>query len=95
MSTYIHGKNLMVLRRKSDKMALNVSYTEDGLKWTANKLGRALFYKRAFISQGKFIGDLTPSNNVYVERFYPTSPSGASKDYVAAECTWLTKALVL
>ena len=95
MSTFVYGKNLVVLRRKKDRMALNVSYSLEGLHWTCNKLGRALFFKRAFVSLRKIIGDLAPSEEVYVERFNPSTPVGASKEFVGAECTWAIKALRL
>lgn len=69
----IAKENLKVLRNKAG-VALNVSYTEDGLKWTGNKDGRALYYKNARISGGKITGkDLTKSNQVIVETFVPTN----------------------
>lgn len=95
MSTFVYGKNLMVLRRKKDKVALNVSYTEVGLKFTCNKNGKLLYFKKAFMKNGKFEGDLVKSDDVYVERFFPSTPVGSSRNYTIAECTWLVKALHL
>lgn len=95
MPTFVYGKNLKVLRRKKDGMALNVSYTPEGLIWTSNKLGRALFYRRAFVSQGRIVGDLRASDDVYVERFKPVVTVGMPKDFAEAERTWLAKALRL
>lgn len=85
---------MVVLRRKSDNVALNVSYSEYGLKWTANKLGRALMFHRAFISNGRIIGSqrgLDPSALVYTEHFVPRNHQ--TEEAQAAEFRWLDKAL--
>lgn len=83
---------LYVLRHK-DGTALNVSYTEDGLKWTCNKRGKALYYKNAFIAGGRIVGDFTPSPDVYVEKFVPVNHSAYFKQM--AESTWVDKAVRL
>lgn len=88
----IASTEVYVLRRK-DGTALNVSYSEDGLKWTANKWKESLYYKRAYISSGKIKGDLTKSPDVYVEKFIPINHSDPFKQ--AAESTWVGKALKL
>lgn len=69
--SFIESKQFWVLRRKRDNFALNISFSPDGLKWTANKLGRALMFKRAFVSKGRIEGDLSLSRDVYVEVFKP------------------------
>lgn len=91
--SYISSQNLWVLRRKSDGFALNVSYSPEGLKWTANKLGRALAYKRAFIKSGKITGDLEPSKAVYIEKFVPRNQPTEQAQVV--EFTWVDKAIRL
>lgn len=48
-------KNLVVLRERGSNKPLNVSYTEEGLKYTMNKVGRPIF---------------DPRRN-YVEKFEP------------------------
>lgn len=90
---HIRRQNLWVLRRKKDGYALNVSYSVYGLQWTCNKLGRALMYRRAFISKGRLIGDLAPSKDVYVEVFVPRNHDTEAAQ--VAEFTWVDKALRL
>jgi hypothetical protein len=51
----VEKKHLKVLRERRTNKALNVSYTEDGLKFTMNKTGRYIF---------------DPEKN-YVEEFNP------------------------
>lgn len=51
----VEKKHLKVLRERRTNKALNVSYTEDGLKFTMNKTGRYIF---------------DPDKN-YVEEFTP------------------------
>lgn len=61
--------------------ALNVSYSEDGLKWTLNNYGKLLYYKSTKLSMrdkdGRmmyvpvFKGDMVKSNRVFVEPFVP------------------------
>jgi hypothetical protein len=46
MVTYISGYNLKVLREKETGIAVNVSYTEDGLKWSTNKVGKYVMYEK-------------------------------------------------
>lgn len=96
----IADKHFKVLRRKKDNVALNVSYTEYGLKWTANKLGRALMYDKAFITRGRVVparggASSTPkiSLDVYVEHFVPRNHDTEAAQ--VAEFTWLNKALAM
>ena len=73
----IADKHMFVLRRKRDNVALNVSYSRDGLKWTSNKLGRCLMFKRAFVRNGRIepVGDYgaQEATDVYTERFVPSN----------------------
>lgn len=60
------------MRRKKDLLPLNVSYTVDGLKWTANKMGKSLFYKNARVFKGRIIsedGPLVENPDVFYEPF--------------------------
>lgn len=97
LAKYLTDKQFVVLRRKKDGMPLNVSYTEDGLKWTSNKLGRALYYKKAQIRFGKIVhygeysNEMSP--DVYVELFVPKEHKRA--DMQTAELRWVDKALRL
>lgn len=91
--TFLGANNLKVLRRKKDGMALNVSYTEDGLKWTSNKVGRALYYKDGVIKEGKIVSSMEKSNEVYVEKFVPSNRKTAHAQ--SAECLWIHKAMKL
>ena len=84
---------LKVLRRKKDHTALNISFTIEGLKWTTNKVGRSLYYKNAFLSKGRFVGDLTPSNDVYVEDYFPQNRG--DNRLQSAEMVWVNKAIAL
>lgn len=89
IATFIKDRNLVVLRDRRSNAALNVSYTEDGLKWTTNKVGRLLYYNKAFLSSGRMVGDLSPSKAVYIERFVPRDHPTSSAQ--VAEYTWIKK----
>lgn len=81
---FIFDRDLYVLRRKSDGMALNVSYSADGLRWTADKNCRLLFFQNARLEtrsqdnkvipyfKGLSKNGLERSNHVFVEKFDPT-----------------------
>lgn len=64
---------MMCLRDERTGRILGLSYTVDGLKWTANKTGRLLFYQNAKIKPvdgGVAItGDTRPSKRVVVEPY--------------------------
>lgn len=47
IARFITDKKIYVLRDKKTGMALNASYTEDGLKWTTNNRGKLLYYENA------------------------------------------------
>ena len=89
---------MWILRSKSGK-GLNVSYTEEGLKLTANKGGKLLYYTDAYLRHRKtesgdwmpyLDGDLTPSKKVYVEKFVPKDHK--NPDFQIAEFRWIDKA---
>ena len=83
--------------------ALNVSYSENGLKWTANKLGKLLYFENAFLVQKdgrpSFQGkDLKRSKQVIVEEFVPRDHIFNSKIQIEdqkAEYLWINKGLNL
>jgi len=70
-----------------------VSYTVEGLKWSTNKLGKALFFKKAIITNGKIVGDLSPSPEVYYELFDPIEHYNLTLQRAELRC--LDKALRL
>ena len=84
-----------VLREKRTDKAINVAYTIDGLKWTANKSGKSLYYNDAIfkIINGKIslVGDFKVSPFTYVERFYPRK--FRSPFLNMCESTWINKAI--
>lgn len=86
-------RKMKVLREKRTHKPLNVAFTEDGLKWTTNKLGKALYYKKAIISNGVIRGDLRPSDKVYIEDFVPNL--NPKNRYLKFELEWLRKAQAL
>lgn len=90
LTKLISDRCIFVLRRRRDNVALNVSYSEDGLKMTTNKVGKLLYYKKAFLTSGKKVGDLSPANDVYVEKFEPRNHASAAAQI--AEYTWVKKA---
>lgn len=82
--------------------ALNVSYSEYGLTWTANKFAKSLYYENAYLKQTdkgpRFEGNLKKRRNVYVEDFVPRNHLiNGRLDYEAqkAEYLWSNKALRL
>jgi len=96
ISQFIADKNLKVLRRKKDNVAINVSYSQRGLEWTSNKLGRCVMYKRAFIRNGKIScsgNDCLISPDVYVEHFVPRNHTTEAAQ--TAEYTFIGKAFKL
>lgn len=78
IKTFIKDRNLVVLRKKTKNgpgRALNVSYSEEGLKYTMDKYGTLIACKRAkLVKEGdKLIikGNTSLPNNVYIEKFIP------------------------
>lgn len=90
---FLKTQNLVALRRKKDNLLLNVSYTEDGLKWTAAKNGTLVYYKRGYVSQGKIITDEVISDEVYVSPFVPMNHR--TEFLQSYEAFWTKKALKL
>lgn len=88
--SFIRDRKLYVLRDKRTHTALNVSYSEDGLRWTTNKVGRLLYFKKAYLTSGRMVGDLSPSEEVYVEKFVPRNHERTASQ--VAEYTWIKKA---
>lgn len=85
--------------------ALNVSYSEEGLQWTATKT-RFHYFKNArpqTVMSGdtkfvKFVGDTNLSDQVYVERFNPRDHIVGGKintEDQVSEYLWVDKALRL
>ena len=85
---------MYVLREKKSKKALGLSYTEEGLKLTANKVGRLLYYKSAVLNNNN--GKISVSNNieknpnVIIEKFKPLKFE--SKHLQKCENLWVRKA---
>lgn len=78
---FITDRNLLVLREVGSNKALNVSYTEYGLKWTMDNYGKLVYYDNARLTHvrnsniwiPKILGDTSKkSPKVYVEKFIPT-----------------------
>ena len=65
---YLSKGNLMVLRAADTGILLNVSYSEDGLKWTVDKSGRSLYFDK----KGN------KSSKVYSEKFVPRNHNNIS-----------------
>lgn len=101
ISELIISGGFYVLRDKATGMALNSSFSREGLKWSTDRLGRLIYYPKARlvsdIIDGKHVveirGDLTPSKRVYIELFKPKSQPSARAQ--VAEFQWSHKALKL
>lgn len=90
--------NFVILRDRATDKGLDVAYTVDGLKWTANKTGRNLYtglqqHKVIKFVDGKmtFVSNIRMSNRVYVEKFYPRKFKNPFMNKF--EMTWVNKAL--
>lgn len=99
--SFVSDRDLVVLRQTKDNKALNVSYSEDGLKWTTDTYGNLIYYDNARLRHKQLNkdswlpyieGDTTQmSSKVYVEKFRPIDHS---KVYLQiAEFLWCNKAL--
>lgn len=100
---FIADQNLVVLRDAVSNVAMNVSYTPEGLEWTMapNGSGRLIFFRKASIAKHyskedhsltrlEIIGDKRPNSRYYVEKFIPMNHN---TDYgQKAEYTWVAKA---
>lgn len=90
--------DFVILREKATDKGLDVAYTVDGLKWTANKTGRNLYtnlpqHKVITYKDGKmtFVNNIKMSDRVYVEKFYPRKFKNPFMNKY--EMTWVNKAL--
>lgn len=73
------SEGMYVLRDSRTNMALNVSYTPEGLYWATSSSGRLIYFKNARMTtvydndynliKVKIIGDTRPSDKVYIEPF--------------------------
>ena len=88
---------LYVLRSTYTGMAINVSYSMKGLKYTVDKRGHSIFYSNGILRDGKIVPkegmSLIPSNSVFVERFIPIEHE--SMTLQAAELNTVRKAYKL
>ena len=83
--------------------ALNVSYSEEGLKWTSNKFGRLLYFADAFITHEedgspKFTGNVKKDKKKFVEDFIPRDHffnGRMNEETQRAEFLWVDKGLRL
>lgn len=94
--TFISDREMYVLRRKSDGMALNCSYSPDGLRWTMDKRCRLLYFQNAELSHRSADGKVIPyfkglsknglevSKHYYVEKFVPTDHTYPNSDKLNA-----------
>ena len=100
IANFVADQEFYVLRDSLTNKALNVSYTEDGLKWTTNATGKLIYFRNAKVQVNydknylpvstQFVGDTRPSNKVKVEKFIPTNHAFAKAQI--AEYTWVDKA---
>jgi len=73
----IERNNFKVLRDKRTHRALDVSYTEDGLRnWAIDPVtSKSYYYNNTYLKHNGYfptlVGDLTKSEDVYVEDFVP------------------------
>lgn len=85
--------SFVIMRDKKSNKPLGVAMTEDGLKYTCNKTGKALYFKKAFFSNGQLKGNLDKNNNIYIEKFTPN----INKNYkfINEEINWMHKCKTL
>lgn len=99
----VSKKNLVCLRDVKTGRLLNVSFSEEGLKWTISPQGKLIYFKKANIkrihnSEYRIVaiepkGNLTMSEKVFVEPFVPRNSSNAYLQ--AAEYAGIHKAYKL
>lgn len=99
----IKENQFLILRDRRTHKALGVGYGMDGITQVTNKHGKLLYYKNARISGEwkdgipngqwlpKVVGDTTPSEKVYVEKFIPRNHKLI--DNQVAEYLWVDKAM--
>lgn len=90
---------MYVLRDSRTKVALNSSYTPEGLYWTTNTYGKLVYFKNAklqnvyrdnVLTSVKIVGDTRPSDKVYIEKFSPQNHHTTRGQI--SEYTWTAKA---
>lgn len=66
---------MVVLRSKKDDRILGMAYSEDGLKYINNKIGKLIYFKNAVIKHNaenivpNIVGDVRKADNVYVTEY--------------------------
>lgn len=101
ISDLIVSGSFYVLRDRQTGMALNTSFTKEGLKWSTDRMGRLIMYPKGRLvvdtvdgeTKLEIRGNLTPSNRVYTELFTPKTHT-SSRNQIA-EYQWSNKALKL
>lgn len=72
---FLKKNPVMVLRSAHSHIALNVSYSIKGLKWSCDRHGRSLYFSNGVIREGRIDSTdglpLTPRKDVYVQKFIP------------------------
>lgn len=96
------NKNLVCLRDAKTRKLLNVSFSEDGLKWTLSPQGKLIYFKHAYLRRihnkeynlvhVEIVGN-NKNPNVIVEEFIPTNFSNPYMQ--AAEYAGIHKAYKL
>jgi hypothetical protein len=81
--SYVSGQKLVVLRSKKNDKPIEISFSEDGLKWVVDTKGKFIFFRDASPKlvrtvKGQFLkfvansnGGLQPSEDYYIETFIP------------------------
>lgn len=96
--TFLSGYELYALRAPNGRI-LNVSYTEEGLKYTLSRDGRYIYFKNAQLvldyktNRLYFKGNTAKNPSLTVERFIPKNHSIVSNQL--AEYRFVYKALRL
>ena len=78
---HIQDNQFMVMRDRSGK-AIDVSFTEDGLRWVMDRNSRLLYYRNAYLKVRKpgdsedtpmwyIVGDTRKNPNITIEKFVP------------------------
>lgn len=77
---HIQDNEFVVMRDRSGK-AIEVSFTEDGLRWTMDRNSRLIYYRNAYlrvrqpdetgVPQWYIEGDTRKNPNIIIEKFVP------------------------
>ena len=79
--THIQGNQFVVMRDRNGK-AIEVSFSEDGLRWTMDRNSRLLYYRDAYLKVRKpgegddiprwyIVGDTRKNPSITIEKFVP------------------------